>query len=75
MPGVWNNQFDNENRDDMIRSDFYYGFTYAEIILMLSTRHNVRIGVSHLKRILRKMGLKKKLNFELRMSFSASLTN
>ena len=34
---------------------------------MLSTRHNVRIGVSHLKRIQRKMGLKrKKLNFDIK---------
>ena len=34
---------------------------------MVSTRHNVRIGVSHLKRIRRKMGLKrKKLNFDIK---------
>ena len=66
MAGVWNNQFDNENRDDLIRSFFYSGFTYAEIFFMLSTRHNVRIGVSHLKRILRKMVLKRKnFNFDI----------
>ena len=60
------NEVDYEDRDGLIRSYFYSGFTYAEIVLMLNTRNNIQLSVSHLKRILRKMGLKRKnLNLDI----------
>ena len=60
------NKVDYEDRDGLIRSYLYSRFTYAEIVLMLNTRNDIQLSVSHLKRILRKMGLKRKnLNFEI----------
>lgn len=60
------NEADYEDRDGLIRSYFYSGFTYAEVVLMLKTRNNIQLSVSHLKRILRKMKLKRKnLNFDI----------
>ena len=58
MARVHDNEVDYEDRGGLIRSYFYSGFTYAEIVLMLNTRHNIQLSVSHLKRILRRMGLK-----------------
>ncbi len=66
MATVRDNEVDYEDRDGLIRGYFYSGFTYAEIVLMLSTRNHVQLSVSHLKRILRRMGLKRKnLNFDI----------
>ena len=60
MARVHDNEVDYEDGGGLIRSYFYSGFTYAEIVLMLNTRHNIQLSVSHLKRILRRMGLKRK---------------
>ena len=66
MARVHDNEVDYEDRGGLIRSYFYSGFTYAEIVLMLNTRHNIQLSVSHLKRILRRMGLKRRnLDFDI----------
>ena len=66
MSTVRDNEVDSEDRDGLIRGYFCSGFTYAEIVLMLSTCNHVQLSVSHLKRILRRMGLKRKnLNFDI----------
>ena len=50
----------NNNREDLICGYFYSGFSYAEISLLLNKRHNIQISVSHLKRILKRLGLRRR---------------
>ena len=51
---------------EKIRNYFYSGFTYAEICLLLNKRHNFKISVSHLKRILKRLELRRRnLRFDV----------
>lgn len=55
-----------EDRDDLIRSYFYSGYTYAEIVLLLNERHNVQLSVPHLKRNLKRLRLRRRnLDFDI----------
>ena len=61
-----NNFLLNESRENLIRNYFYSGFTYAEICLLLNERHNFEISVSHLKRILKRLELRRRnLRFDV----------
>ncbi len=61
-----NEHMPNVNHDELIRNYFYSGFTYAETCLLLNGRHNVRISVPHLKRVLKRLNLRRRnLQFDL----------
>lgn len=51
---------DENNRLELIKGYFYAGFKYAEIVLLLFCRHNIRIGLRQLKRLLRINNLRRR---------------
>lgn len=51
---------DGTSRLDMIKIYFQNGFTYKEILLLLLSRHNILLSLSHLKRILSKANMRRR---------------
>lgn len=50
-----------EPRDDLISRYFKLGFNYQEILLFLHDHHDIHMGLRQLNRLLRKLGLHRKL--------------
>ena len=48
-------------RDALVRMYFKQGYSYKNIVLMLTTLHGVRISLRTLKRILNRLKLKKRV--------------
>ena len=58
QPAVYLNETD---RQTLIRRYFCLGYTYKEILMSLLCSHGIRLSLRHLKRLLRQMGLKRRL--------------
>ena len=53
---------DNEtDRQVLIRRYFYLGYTHKEILISLLCSHGIKLSIRHLKRLLRQMGLRRRL--------------
>lgn len=48
------------SRFDLIKMYFQNGFTYKEILILLLSRHNITLSLSHLKQILTKLNLRRR---------------
>ena len=55
-------------RNDLVEEYFKLGFAYTEILLFLQCRHDIRLSIRQLKRILRERGLKRRGNQENQMN-------
>lgn len=51
------------SKAELMKQYFYLGFTYAQITLLLFCRHNIKISVRHLKRILKQQSLSRRITY------------
>lgn len=54
------NQREAAARNVLIKAYFNQGFIYKDIVLFLATLHGIHISVIGLKRVLRRLGLKRR---------------
>ena len=50
----------NGDRDALIEDYFGLGFSYSEVLSFLQVYHGIRLSLRHLKRILKKRGLRRR---------------
>ena len=50
----------NRDRDALIEDYFGLGFSYSEVLSFLQVYHGIRLSLRHLKRILKKRGLRRR---------------
>ena len=62
MPFEYNGDLDaSTSREQLIQEYFFLGFSYIEILEFLLIYHNISISMRHLHRLLREMGLRRRL--------------
>ena len=54
---------DDQNRETLVRELFEKGLKYLEIQYVLKSDHNISLSLRHLKRIIRAMGLQRRVFF------------
>ena len=57
----------------MVEEYFKLGFAYTEILLFLQCRHDIRLSIRQLKRILRARGLKRRGNQEDQLNVKTAI--
>ena len=62
-------------RNDLVEDYFKLGFSYTEIILLLHCRHDTRLSLRQLKRILKSRGLRRRRNQENEWNVIAAIEN
>ena len=56
-------QMDTEDRNEIIKVYFNMGMLYKDIVIILAVDHGVIITLRHLKRILKEVGLVRRINY------------